>query len=206
MWLMTSYLKIVTGSHVTCWYWINWYLLTIHSCSYRKVALEIAYFVSACIVISGFGLPLVLAHSGVIPILSGVIACIGNLFMFGTVYSYFIFFRSDDEWEFSSFWFFHHQPFICTVLILFTRTLCVKEFLNNIHRLFCRIWVYITPCGPDDRRNSHMAVAWRLQNMWTSSLVFRWALLLSFVSQSLSQGKMSYYLMHVFLLWSRRSL
>ena len=70
-----------------------------------KVALEIAYFVSACIVISGFGLPLVLAHSGVIPILSGVIACIGNLFMFGTVYSYFIFFRSDDEWEFSSFWF-----------------------------------------------------------------------------------------------------
>ena len=68
-----------------------------------KVALEIAYFVSACIVISGFGLPLVLAHSGVIPILSGVIACIGNLFMFGTVYSYFIFFRSDGEWEFSSF-------------------------------------------------------------------------------------------------------
>lgn len=89
---------------------------------------EVCYFLSACIVVSGFGLPFVLARRQIV---SNVLFCIeakliiiiiwnyyidqiqaasgaliggANLFVFGTVYSFFVFFGRDDEWDWNSFW------------------------------------------------------------------------------------------------------
>ena len=84
---------------------------------------EICYFLSACIVVSGFGLPFVLARRRVVSIISnniivsipatlyvmqiqagagGLIAG-ANLFVFGTIYSFFVFFARDDEWDWTTF-------------------------------------------------------------------------------------------------------
>lgn len=89
---------------------------------------EICYFLSACIVVSGFGLPFVLARRHVVSahvliiIIIVIIASIpttlyvmqiqagagaliagANLFVFGTIYSFFVFFARDDEWDWTTF-------------------------------------------------------------------------------------------------------
>ena len=65
---------------------------------------EICYFISACVVVSGFGLPAVLARKAVIQAASAGLIAAANLFVFGTVYTYFVVFgRDEDSWGFSSF-------------------------------------------------------------------------------------------------------
>ena len=86
---------------------------------------EICYFISACIVVSGFGLPFVLARRQIVsnimqypcfnhkpslcPCIPQIQAAAGaliggaNIFVFGTVYSFFVFFGRDDEWDWDSF-------------------------------------------------------------------------------------------------------
>jgi hypothetical protein len=48
------------------------------------------------------GLPLVMVHKNLIHYGAGLVVCAANTFMFATVYSYFIFFKPSDDWEFSS--------------------------------------------------------------------------------------------------------
>nr|UQI50299.1 leptin receptor gene-related protein [Haliclona caerulea] len=61
---------------------------------------DICYFLSACIVVSGFGLPFVLARRHVIQAAAGALIAGANIFVFGTIYSFFALFgRETDEWE-----------------------------------------------------------------------------------------------------------
>ncbi|CAI8010160.1 Leptin receptor gene-related protein [Geodia barretti] len=64
---------------------------------------EVSYFISACIVVGGFGLPIVLARRAVIQ--AGAAGLIGgaNIFVFGTVYSYFVFFAKEDDSDWNGF-------------------------------------------------------------------------------------------------------
>jgi len=64
---------------------------------------EVCYFLSACIVVSGFGLPVVLARQHIIQLGSAGLIAGANLFVFATVYSYFVFFGREDEWDWTTF-------------------------------------------------------------------------------------------------------
>jgi len=64
------------------------------------LAFEISMFFTAGIVISAFGLPVVLAHVGTIKWGAMGLVSAGNVFMFITILVYFKAFPSEDDWGF----------------------------------------------------------------------------------------------------------
>ncbi|RMX57478.1 hypothetical protein pdam_00020856 [Pocillopora damicornis] len=65
-----------------------------------SIVKEIAMFFTAGIVVSGFGLPIVLAHSEIIKWGAMALVSSGNVFIFVTILIYFIVFSGEDDWGF----------------------------------------------------------------------------------------------------------
>jgi hypothetical protein len=63
---------------------------------------DLCYFISACIVISGFGFPLVLARKSLIEYGAFGLISGANIFVFSTVYAFFGFFTREEEWDWTS--------------------------------------------------------------------------------------------------------
>ncbi|KZT58995.1 vacuolar protein sorting 55 [Calocera cornea HHB12733] len=58
---------------------------------------DLGNFMTACIVVTGFALPLVLAHSGVIHPMACVMSIVGGGLVYGTILSYTAVFRQDAD-------------------------------------------------------------------------------------------------------------
>ncbi|KAL9951484.1 hypothetical protein ACROYT_G044152 [Oculina patagonica] len=65
-----------------------------------NVLKETAMFLTSGIVISAFGLPLVLAHTGIIKWGAFALVSSGNVFIFFTILAYFLVFSGEDDWGF----------------------------------------------------------------------------------------------------------
>ncbi|XP_020616253.1 leptin receptor gene-related protein-like, partial [Orbicella faveolata] len=65
-----------------------------------NVMKETAMFFTAGIVISAFGLPLVLAHTEIIKWGAFALVSSGNVFIFFTILAYFLVFSGEDDWGF----------------------------------------------------------------------------------------------------------
>lgn len=65
-----------------------------------SIVKEIAMFFTAGIVVSGFGLPIVLAHTEIIKWGAMALVSSGNVFIFVTILIYFIVFSGEDDWGF----------------------------------------------------------------------------------------------------------
>lgn len=61
---------------------------------------ETAMFLTAGIVVSAFGLPLVLAHKEIIKWGAFALVSSGNVFIFFTILAYFLVFAGEDDWGF----------------------------------------------------------------------------------------------------------
>ncbi|KZO95887.1 vacuolar protein sorting 55 [Calocera viscosa TUFC12733] len=59
--------------------------------------IDLGHFMTACIVVTGFALPLVLAHSGVIHPMACVMSIVGGGLVYGTILSYTAVFRADPD-------------------------------------------------------------------------------------------------------------
>lgn len=59
-------------------------------------ALDVGIFLMACFMVSAFGLPLVLAHAGVIMWGAAGLVLAGNVVIFMTMFAYFVMFANDD--------------------------------------------------------------------------------------------------------------
>ncbi|XP_003387198.1 PREDICTED: leptin receptor gene-related protein-like [Amphimedon queenslandica] len=80
-------------------------LCTVRECASEeslKVLYDICYFISACIVVSGFGLPAVMARNMIIEYGAAGIIGGANIFVFSTVYAFFAFFTREEEWDWTS--------------------------------------------------------------------------------------------------------
>jgi len=65
---------------------------------------ELALFLTAGIVISAFGLPVVLMHSGVIEPVASILVLAGNVVVFITILGFFITFDSEDDLAYGGLW------------------------------------------------------------------------------------------------------
>ncbi|KXJ17529.1 leptin receptor gene-related protein [Exaiptasia diaphana] len=65
-----------------------------------NVAKEVSFFITSGIVISAFGLPIVLARCTIIEWGAVALVLSGNVFIFCTILAYFLIFSGDDEWGF----------------------------------------------------------------------------------------------------------
>ncbi|XP_077980907.1 leptin receptor gene-related protein-like isoform X2 [Glandiceps talaboti] len=65
--------------------------------------IELCIFLTTGIVVSAYGLPLILAHTNAIMWGAAGLTIAGNTVCFFTILAYFVIFRGDDEFEFSVF-------------------------------------------------------------------------------------------------------
>uniref|UniRef100_A0A915JW16 Leptin receptor overlapping transcript-like 1 n=1 Tax=Romanomermis culicivorax TaxID=13658 RepID=A0A915JW16_ROMCU len=65
--------------------------------SSSSACMEMALFLTTGIVVSGFGLPFVLAHSGAMMWGAAAFVCAGNVVIFATIAAYFWVHRDDDS-------------------------------------------------------------------------------------------------------------
>eukprot|EP00127_Corallochytrium_limacisporum_P003662 Clim_evm50s151 gene=Clim_evmTU50s151 len=62
-----------------------------------STSMDVANFMTSCIVISGYGIPIVLSDSGVIEYGASVLTIIGNTLVFVTIAAYYALFGAE-EW------------------------------------------------------------------------------------------------------------
>ncbi|XP_031553167.1 leptin receptor gene-related protein-like isoform X2 [Actinia tenebrosa] len=65
-----------------------------------NVTKEVAFFLTSGIVVSAFGLPIVLARCNIVKWGAVGLVMSGNIFIFGTILAYFMIFSGDDDWGF----------------------------------------------------------------------------------------------------------
>ncbi|KAG8886720.1 Vacuolar protein sorting-associated protein 55 [Tulasnella sp. 332] len=62
-----------------------------------SAAVDLGQFITSCIVVTGFALPLVLAHAGVIRHAASVMSIIGGGLVYGTILSYSAVFKQETD-------------------------------------------------------------------------------------------------------------
>ncbi|XP_032218781.1 leptin receptor gene-related protein isoform X3 [Nematostella vectensis] len=70
------------------------------SSSGSNVVKEVSMFITSGIVISAFGLPIVLARCGIVHWGAVGLVMSGNVFIFFTILAYFLIFSVEDDWGF----------------------------------------------------------------------------------------------------------
>jgi len=61
---------------------------------------EVGYFFTSIFVVSGFGIPVVLTHIGVITTTSAALSVIGGLMVYGTIIGYRFFFNRRNDYDY----------------------------------------------------------------------------------------------------------
>ncbi|KAH9180693.1 vacuolar protein sorting 55 [Lactarius sanguifluus] len=84
--LAVGFLMII----LSCALWSNWLPLLV-------APIDLGRFITAFIVVTGFSLPLVLAHSEIITSGASVMSLIGGGLVYGTILAYAAAFRQDDS-------------------------------------------------------------------------------------------------------------
>ncbi|ESO02895.1 hypothetical protein HELRODRAFT_81089, partial [Helobdella robusta] len=64
--------------------------------------IEICIFITTCIFISAFGLPIVLAHKDIVKWGACGLVLAGNVVVFSTIFLFFVFFAKEDSFQYSS--------------------------------------------------------------------------------------------------------
>ncbi|KAG9008591.1 Vacuolar protein sorting-associated protein 55 [Tulasnella sp. JGI-2019a] len=62
-----------------------------------SAAVDLGQFITSCIVVTGFALPLVLAHAGIIKHAASVMSIIGGGLVYGTILSYSAVFKQESD-------------------------------------------------------------------------------------------------------------
>ncbi|ESK96999.1 vacuolar protein sorting 55 superfamily [Moniliophthora roreri MCA 2997] len=67
--------------------------------SYESAGVDVGRFLTSLVVVTGFALPIVLAHSGVIHTTASVMSIVGGGLVYGTILAYSAAFKQEEEYE-----------------------------------------------------------------------------------------------------------